>query len=95
MLSNLLYSTHELGIAVCGQNMCFEVNAKFDQDLLQLVSQSCFEISFWEGKIAFRNHANLTSKTIIIFWGSPFPETNYCPEATVALFYQNLKCLQD
>lgn len=40
MLSNMLHSTHELGVEVCGQNICFEVNAKFDQDLLQLVSPS-------------------------------------------------------
>lgn len=34
-------STHKLVVGVCGWNIYFEVNAKFDQDLLQLVSQSC------------------------------------------------------
>lgn len=42
MLFNMPYSTPKLGVAVCGQDICFEVNAKFDQDLLQLVSHRCF-----------------------------------------------------
>lgn len=37
----MLHSIHDVGVGVYGQNICFEVNAKFDQDLLQLVSHSC------------------------------------------------------
>lgn len=47
--SNMPYSTQKLGVAVCGQDICFEVNAKLDQDLLQLVSHSCF--LFLSGKV--------------------------------------------
>ena len=40
----MLQSTYKLGIGVCGQNIYFEINAKFDQDLLQLVSCSCLYV---------------------------------------------------